>query len=339
MKMLVLGGTVFLGRHLVEAGLRQGHEVTTFTRGEHNPDAYPDVESLRGNRDGDLGALQGRTWDVVVDTSGYVPRVVGDSARLLADAVDRYIFISTLSVYPDVSTPGIDEDTPVAIMEDPTVEEITGETYGPLKALCERAVDGALPGRTLIIRPGLIVGMYDPTDRFTYWPHRIAAGGEVLAPDHPVRSTQIIDGQDLAEWSVSMAQERATGVFNATGPRFPLTMGEIVDESKAQTESDAEITWVPGEFLLEHQVRPWSDMPLWVPEGGEYAGFNNFDISRAVAHGLTFRPLANTIRDTLRWDRTRPPNYTLKAGLAPERERQVLSAWHADSKHHGRAAE
>ncbi len=208
MKLLVLGGTVFLGRHLVEAATARGHSVTLFNRGQHNPELYPEVEKLRGDRDSDLSALQGRRWDAVIDTCGYLPRAVRASAELLADAVDHYTFISSISVYADFHTPAMDESAPVGTLADETVEEVTGETYGPLKALCEQAAERALPGRVLNIRPGLIVGPHDPTDRFTYWPVRVARGGEVLAPGRPHVPVQVIDGRDLAEWTVRMVEAR-----------------------------------------------------------------------------------------------------------------------------------
>jgi 2'-hydroxyisoflavone reductase len=331
MNMLILGGLSFVGRHLVERGLQRGDRITVFTRGQHNPDAYPEIEKLRGDRDGNLSALEGRRWDVAIDTSGYVPRVVRDSARLLADAVDHYTFVSTISVYRDTSTPGIDESAPLARLDDPSVEEITGETYGPLKVLCEEAVEEELPGRTLIVRPGLIVGKYDPTDRFTYWPHRVAAGGEVLAPDKPQDPVQIIDAQDLAAWILEMAEKRATGVYNATGPDYPLSIGDVLDESKVESGSDATFTWVPLEFLERQGIEPWQDLPAWVPDVGEYRGFSRVDCGRAIAAALQFRPLHDTIRDTREWAASFPPDHEWRAGLTPERERAALDAWHAET--------
>ncbi|MBV9279378.1 MAG: epimerase [Chloroflexi bacterium] len=332
MKLLILGGTVFLGRHLVDAALARGHEVTLFNRGEHNPELFPAVEKLRGNRDGDLASLQGRRWDAVVDTCGYVPRVVGLSARLLAPAVDHYTFISTLSVYSDTSRPGIDETGPLGRLEDETVEEVTGETYGPLKVLCERAAEEAMPGRTLAVRPGLIVGPFDPTDRFTYWPHRVAQGGEVLAPDGPEYRIQIIDARDLAEWTIHMVEARGTGVYNAVGPSYglgePLTLGRLLDACNAAGGGDAAITWVAGPFLIERGVTPWMDLPVWFGDDDDRRGFASFDCGKAVAAGLTFRPLAETVRATLDWDATRPPDHTWRAGLSREREAELLRAWH-----------
>lgn len=327
MKLLIIGGTVFLGRHLVEGALRRGHEVTTFTRGQHNPEAYPEVEKLRGDRDGDLGALEGRRWDAAIDTSGYFPRVVAQSAKLLADAVDRYTFISTLSVYPDLTIVGLDEESAVGTIEDETVEEITGETYGPLKALCEKAVERELPDRTLVIRPGLIVGRYDPSDRFTYWPVRVARGGEVLTPGRPDRAVQFIDAHDLAEWTLDMVERRATGLFNADGPDRVLTMREVLDTCRSVSGSDARFTWVPDTFLIDQGVGPWMEMTLWVPEEG-HAGFFTFDNSKAIAAGLRFRPLPETVRDTLDWARTRPEAYEWRAGLKPERELELLRDFH-----------
>jgi 2'-hydroxyisoflavone reductase len=324
MNILILGGTVFLGRHIVEAARARGHNVTIFTRGQHGADLFPDVEKLRGDRDGNLAALEGRRWDAVIDTSGYVPRIVRQSAEALKDSAGHYTFISTLSVYPDMSISGINEETPVATMEDERIEEVTGETYGPLKVLCERAVEDVFPGRALIIRPGLIVGPNDPTDRFTYWPHRIAEGGEVLAPGGPEHGTQVIDVRDLSEWTVRMVEEGRTGVYNATGPDYRLTLGTLFDTCKRVSGSDATFTWIPDETLLARGAGPWMEVPLWMP-ASEWSGFDSFDVRRAVAAGLTFRPIEETVRDTLAWDATRPTDGDLKAGMSRERERELLS--------------
>lgn len=329
MRLLILGGTIFLGRHLVAAALARGHAVTLFNRGQHNPDLFPDVDKLRGDRTVSLAALAGRQWDAVIDTSGYVPRVVRLAAATLADRVAHYTFISSLSVYADPSRPGVDETSPVGRIDDPTTEEITGESYGPLKALCEQAAEAALPGRTLVIRPGLIVGPYDPTDRFTYWPRRVAQGGEVLAPGRPGYETQIIDARDLAAWTLDMVEARRVGVYNATGPATPLTLGEALATSRAVSGSDATVTWVDEAFLLEQGAQPWTELPLWVPESDPaMAGFNKFSIDRALAAGLTFRPLTDTVSDTLAWDATRDPATPPRAGLTREREAEMLKAWH-----------
>lgn len=329
MRLLLLGGTAFLGRHIVEYALGRGHEVTLFNRGRRNPDLFPDVEQLRGDRDGGLAALAGRRWDAAIDTSGYVPRLVRASAELLADQVDRYIFISTISVFADYSRVGMAEDGPIGTLADPSVEEITGETYGPLKALCERAVEAALPGRALIIRPGLIVGPHDQSDRFTYWPARVARGGEVLVPRSLDRTVQIIDARDLAGWTVRLAEAGATGVYNATGPERPPTMGDLFATCRAVAGSQATPVVVAEEFLLERNVGPWIEVPLWMPDRPDMAGFFAIDCRKAFAAGLTFRPLAETVRDTLAWDRTRPPDAPRRAGLAPEREAELLREWQA----------
>lgn len=330
MRLLILGGTIFLGRHLVATALARGHAVTLFNRGQHNPDLFPDVAKVRGDRTVSLDALADGRWDAVIDTSGYVPRVVRLAATTLADRVDHYTFISSLSVYADPSRPGVDETAPVGRIDDPTTEEITGESYGPLKALCEQAAEAALPGRALIIRPGLIVGPYDPTDRFTYWPRRVAHGGAVLAPGRPGYATQIIDARDLAEWTLDMVEARRVGVYNATGPATPLTLGEVLDTSRAVSGSDATFTWLDEAFLLAHGAQPWTELPLWVPESDpQLAGFNKFSIDRALAAGLTFRPLADTVAATLAWDAARPTDTPPRAGLTREREAELLAAWRA----------
>jgi 2'-hydroxyisoflavone reductase len=327
-KLLLLGGTVFLGRHIVEAALGRGHEVTLFNRGQKNPGLFPQLEQLRGNRDGDLTALQGRRWDAVIDPSGYVPRIVRASALLLADAVEHYTFISSISVYAGFATLGMDESAPVGRLEDETVEDVS-RFYGPLKALCERAAERAMPGRVLNLRPGLIVGPHDPSDRFTYWPVRVAKGGEVLTPGSPEHLTQIIDVRDLAEWTVCMVEERTTGVYNATGPDDELTMGRLLDACRAVSSSDARCVWVSEQFLLDAGITPWTELPLWVPDNEENAGFSRVDCRKAFAAGLAFRPLADTVRATLAWDATRPVDAPRRNGLKPEREAELLEAWRA----------
>jgi 2'-hydroxyisoflavone reductase len=330
MRLLILGGTVFLGRHLVAAAVEAGHTVTTFTRGEHPAPLPEGVEQLHGNRDSDLSALRGRAWDAVIDTSGYFPRELNDSMAVLAGAVGHYTFISSISAYADFSRAGLTEDAPLATLADPGVEEITGDTYGGLKALCERTAEAAMPGRTLVIRPGLIVGPYDPTDRFTHWPHRVAAGGEVLAPGRPGREVQFIDARDLAEWTLRLAEGQVVGVYHATGPAAPQSFGGLLDVCQAVAGGGAEITWVGEPFLEERGVKPWSELPLWLPESdASYAGFQRVDCSRALGAGLTFRPLERTVRDTLDWAGTRPPDRAWKAGLTRAREAELLTAWHA----------
>ncbi|HEV7128787.1 MAG TPA: NAD-dependent epimerase/dehydratase family protein, partial [Ktedonobacterales bacterium] len=308
------------------------HSVTIFTRGQHPAPLDPRVEQLRGNRDGDLAALDGHSWDAAIDTSGYVPRVVRGSVERLAGIVGHYTFISSISVFAAFPVRGQDESAPLATLADPTVEVVTGETYGALKALCEQAAEAALPGRVLTIRPGLIVGPYDPTDRFTYWPHRIAQGGAVLAPGQPGQDAQFIDARDLAEWIVRMVEGGKTGIYNATGPAAPLTMGALLDACCAVSGGDAQLTWADEDFLLARGVEPWSEMPLWIPvktpEGEpDMTGHSAVNCAKAIAAGLTFRPLDVTIRDTLAWDATRPVDHEWKAGLKREREAEVLAAW------------
>jgi 2'-hydroxyisoflavone reductase len=327
-ELLILGGTLFLGRHLTAAALAQGHEVTLFNRGETNPDLFPEAEKLVGDRDGDLRALEGRSWDAAVDVPGRVPRLVRTSAEALAGSVEHFTFVSSISVYADFSQPGIDEDSPTRPLEEGASEDDM-DTYGPRKAECERIVRELFPRRSLVVRPGLIVGPHDPTDRFTYWPRRIAVGGEVLAPGDPGRRVQVIDARDLAEWLVSMIELRVTGVFNATGPEYPLTMGRLLQECRAASRSDAGITWVEDRFLVDAGVGEWMELPLWLADP-EWAGMLETDVSRALDAGLSFRPLRETIRDTLEWDSERAPEERAgDVGLAPERERELLESWRA----------
>jgi 2'-hydroxyisoflavone reductase len=338
MKLLVLGGTKFLGRQVVETALARGDEVTLFNRGLHNAEMFPDVEKLRGDRDGGLGVLRGRRWDAVVDTSGYVPRLVRASSAALADSVDLYVFISTVSVYADFSRP-IDEDSPVRTLADESIEEVTGEAYGPLKAMCERAAVEVLPGRVLNVRPGLIVGPYDPSGRFTYWTERVARGGEVLAPAPPDRQVQFVDARDLSEWILRMADARRAGVFNADGPDYRLTMGDFLEACRAGCDGDASFTWVGEQFLLDAGVQPWGGLPLWIPESDDaLRHFLSINCQRALDAGLTFRPVAETARDTFAWQRAGSPGIVTEGQtvqshtLTPERERELLDAWRREEE-------
>lgn len=329
MKLLILGGTRFLGRHLVEAAQARGHEITLFNRGLSSPNLYPDVEHLRGNRDGDLSTLEGRRWDAVIDPSGYVPRIVRASAELLADVVEHYTFISSISVYPDSSLRNLDETAEVARLEDETTEDVAAN-YGGLKVLCEQVAEAIMPGRVLNVRAGLIVGPHDPTDRFTYWPVRVALGGDVLAPGKPQRQVQFIDARDLAAWIIGMAETLRTGTFNVTGPAEMLTMTETLDACKTVSRSDTAFTWASDDFLLENTVTPFTEMPLWVPES--YNGIMEVSIHKALAEGLTFRPLSDTIRDTLDWNATREGEFSnkglrLRGGMMLEREADLLMKW------------
>lgn len=323
MKLLVLGGTVFLGRHVVNIALERGHDVTLFNRGKSNADLFPNLETLVGDRDGGLKALEGRQWDAVVDPSGYIPRLVADSARLLSDVVEHYAFVSSISVYDEFSKAGLTEDGSVGKLEDTAVEEVSGETYGPLKALCEEAASAAMPGRVLNVRAGLIVGPHDPTDRFTYWPVRVDQGGSILAPPSPDAPVQFIDARDLAAWILDMAERRKGGTYNVTGPAERLTMGEFLNNCIAATNSDALLQWTSGDALARHEVSPWVDLPLWLPE--EMYGMADVSIANALKDGLTFRPSVDTIRDTLAWAKARPDSYEWKAGLRSERESRVLA--------------
>ncbi len=325
MRLLVLGGTRFLGRHLVEAALARGHEVTLFHRGRRGAKLFPEAERLEGDRDGDLSALRGRRWEAVVDTCGYLPRAVRASAGLLAGAVEHYTFVSSISVYGDFGRRGFGEDAPVRTPPDPEPEEMDWELYGELKVGCERAAEAAMPGRVLVVRPGLIVGPHDYTDRFPYWCRRVAAGGEVLAPGDPERQVQLIDARDLAGWTIRMAEERRTGVYNATGPRSGLTMRGMLEGIRDAVGGDARFTWVPEKFLLDAGVRPWEELPFWVPE--EMAGILAADVGKAVRAGLAFRTLAETARDTLAWDALRDGPPKMGADMSREREGDLLWTW------------
>jgi 2'-hydroxyisoflavone reductase len=318
-RLLVLGGTKFLGRAAVEAGLARGHDVTLFNRGETNPELFPEAEKVRGDRTRDLEVLRGREWDAVLDTAGYVPAVVRASAEALADAVGQYTFVSSISVYADQGRRN-DEDAPTAELGDLPDDELTEDfsNYGPLKALCEQAVREVYRERSAIVRPGLIVGAHDPTGRFTYWPHRVTRGGEVVAPEPPERQVQLVDVRDLGSWLVALAEGRTSGTFNATHPGLPF--GDVLEVSREVTGSDATFSYVPDALLAEHEVGEWMELPLWLHDPG-FAGMMDADVSRALAAGLTFRPLADTVGDTLELAET-----VDGVGLTPEREAELLAA-------------
>ena len=327
MKILIIGGTKFLGRHLVDSALARGHVVTLFNRGKTNPGLFPSVETILGDREFDIAKLAGREWDAVVDVAGYVPRIVRLSATGLreAEAVGRYVYISSISAYAGLARAGVTESDPLATMEDESVEEITESTYGPLKVLCEKAAQEIYGERALVIRPGLIVGPHDPTDRFTYWPVRVARGGDVLAPDRPEALTQIIDVRDLSDFTIQLIEENTGGVFNATGPEHGLGFGTMLDACQQVSGSDARLHWASPEFMERHKVEAWSDMPAYLPETGNDAGWARVDVSKAVRAGLAFRPLEETVRDTLAWANTRPADHAWRAGLKPEREQELLN--------------
>ncbi len=326
MKILIIGGTRFLGRHLVESALTRRHAVTLFNRGKSNPDLFPNLETIQGDREHDIEKLSGRAWEAVIDTCGYVPRLVRLSASSLERSVGRYVFISSISVYPDsiLGKIGIEESDPVGKLDDETVEEITGETYGPLKALCEKIVLDMYDDRGLVVRPGLIVGPNDISDRFTYWPVRIAKGGEVLAPEKPEVPVQIIDVRDLSDFIIKLIEAKASGIYNTTGPDDEFTLGAMLESCKQVSGSDADFKWASVEFLEQNNVAAWSDMPAWVPDNEENRGFSRMGISKAIQAGLKFRPLAETVKDTLEWAQTRPADHEWRAGLKLEREKELL---------------
>lgn len=328
MNILILGGTIFLGRHLVDAALANGHTVTLFNRGKTNPDLYPEVEKIRGDRTSldDLMILQDRRWDAVIDTCGYYPNIVQLSAKTMKDYVERYVFISSISVYGEPPTdPHIDEKTSVAQLTSDNLEAYAKESYGNRKALCEQVIENELPGRTLNIRPGLIVGPFDPSDRFTYWPTRLQRGGTVLAPGNPDSPVQIIDVRDLAEWTIRMIENKWAGVFNATGPAEPFSMRQVLETCQQVAGTSAEFVWVDDEFLLSNGVTPFTDLPLWLPSFA--SAMQRVDISKALGTGLTFRTLAETVADTLAWDNTRPADFPKVNGISPKRETELLELW------------
>lgn len=340
MKLLIIGGTRFIGRHLATAALARDHEVTLFNRGNYS--AEPAVETIHGDRhnDADLVKLSGRRWDVVVDTCGHLPRSVRSSAQILSDSTDRYVFISSQNAYASVSVPGVDENFPSATLTTQQLDQANaidtsgqpsyGALYGGLKALSEEAAEDAMPDRVLIIRPGLIVGPHDYTDRFTYWVARIARGGEVLAPGRPERFVQFIDARDLAEWIVTMAEQKATGIYNANRPPEKLTMQSVLEECKLASHSTAIFTWASEEFLLKENVSAWTEMPLWLPEDAapHLKGFMFINCDKAIQSGLRFRPLSETTRDTLTWYQTSGSNQELKAGIDSDKEHALLRKWH-----------
>jgi len=322
MKILIIGGTIFVGRHLVDAALARRRQVTLFNRGEHNADLFPQVEKLHGDRTKSLEALKDRRWDAVIDTCGYVPRVVRESAAFLKDAVGLYVFISSISVYADFSLPGLNESSPVGTLADEGVEEVNNETYGPLKAMCEQAAEEEMPGRTLIIRPGLIVGPHDPSDRFTYWVLRVDRGGLVLAPGPKERAMQIIDARDLAAWIIRMIEKSEKGVYNAVGPERPLSMERFLADCKKVAASDARFEWASEEFILANKVH----VPVWAPKSAE--GISSVNIAKALSKKIHFSPLSQTIAETLLWAKQRPKDARLRVEVSPEKEKELLDAWH-----------
>jgi 2'-hydroxyisoflavone reductase len=342
LKILILGGTGFIGPHMVRRARERGHTVTLFNRGKSNDKLFPDIETLIGDRDGKLDALEGRQWDAVIDTSGYVPRHVRDSANLLKSEAKQYLFISSVSAYASFDQPNMTEDAPGGTIADTTTEEVTGESYGPLKVLAEKAVQAAFPNGATVVRPGYIVGPGDSTDRWTYWPVRVAAGGEMIAPGEPSYPIEIIDARDLAQFVVHLLEQKTTGTFNAVGPSKPLQMGEMLDRLKAATGSNATFTWVDADWLEKEKVV----FPIWNAPKGPYAQVHTVSNARAVAAGLTYRPLEQTAKDTLEWWNGLPEERrnAMESGLRHppalgfdpaslakqmEEEKKVLAAWKA----------
>lgn len=344
LKILVMGGTGFLGPHFVEAARKAGHTLTLFNRGKTNPERfsgedYRDVEQLHGDRKTDMKALAGeRRWDAVLDTSAYLPADVSRAGKLLGPRVGQYLLVSTISVYAKTDTPNQDETAPLAQLADPSVSQVTGETYGGLKALCERAAEAEMPGRVTVVRPGLIVGPGDTTDRFSYWPARADRGGEILAPGSAQDPTQFIDVRDLAAFLLRALEQRSIGIYNADAPAGKLSMGELLTTcqqvARAMKAPASTLTWVPAAFLEAQKVGPWQDMPVWIPAQGEYAGFGRISSAKAQAAGLRYRPLQDTVRDTLSYWRGLPVERRAKpkAGLSAAREAEVLAAWHAQAQ-------
>jgi 2'-hydroxyisoflavone reductase len=338
LSILVLGGTKFLGPAIVEPALAAGHKVTLFNRGRTNPQLFPEAEKLRGDRDPKKGdgvkALLGRKFDVIYDDSGYFPRMVRASAQALAVAGSgQYVFVSSISAYRDNKVAGADETAAVATMPDPTLESMGAnfEYYGALKALCEKEAREAFGERATIVRPGYIVGPNDPTDRFTWYPVRAAKGGEMLAPGAPADPLQVIDVRDLGAWMLRLGERRVFGTFNACGPKDPLTMGTMLEQCLAATGRKATLAWVPGAFLRARGENGEGKIPIWAPADGETQGYHTWSNARAVKAGLTFRPLPETIADTLAWFRTLPAERQadLKCGFSEKDEAELIAAWRA----------
>jgi 2'-hydroxyisoflavone reductase len=335
--LLILGGTGFLGPAVVEAALAKGMRITLFNRGKTNDDLFPELEKLYGDRDPKVGeglkALEGdRQWDFVVDTSSYIPRLTQAVCELLKGRIRRYAFISTISVYPDLSIVGLDESAETAVLEDPTSEKLDNGSYGGLKVLCEKAAEAALPGQVVYLRPGLIVGPLDPTDRFSYWPVRIQAGGEVLVPGDGQDPVQWIDVRDLAEFTIDCLLAERTGIYNMVGPHYGATMADLAHGCRAVTTSGATFTYVPAERCAELGLNPWGELPVWSPRGTELAGINVVSAAKAIAAGFKTRSLADTAAATLAYWNALPEarRARLKSGMSREAEAKALAAFRAE---------
>ncbi len=334
MKLLILGGTRFLGRHIAVQALQRGHQLTLLHRGRCGPGLLPQAEHRIADRDGDLGVLGQGDWDAAIDTSAYVPRQVRAMAAALQGRVGHYQLVSSISAYASFDSPGIDEAGAPASLPDPATEAVTGQTYGGLKVLCEYAAQQAFGGRCLVNRPGLLVGPHDPTGRFTWWVQRLLRGGPVLAPGDPHTPVQLIDARDAAAWMLLQAERATPGVFNLTGPAQPLTIGGLLTQARDTLNPGLPLQWVGERYLLDQGVAPWSDLPVWLPRA--QAGMHTVDITRALASGLQCRPLARTLQDTAQWLASDAPAATTPGGpprpavgLTPEREAALLAGWRA----------
>ena len=339
MKILIIGGTKFLGRHLINAARKNNHEVTLFNRGKFSQEDFADVEQIHGDRNSDLEKLSGGSWETVIDTCGYLPQTVKASAEFLSDKVNQYVFISSGSVYEDTRQPNYDENTTTAKLsaEQQTIVNkidlkgelnglILGENYGALKKLCEESAEKAMPNRVLNVRAGMIVGAFDWTDRFAYWVMRVAKGGKILAPGTPENFVQLIDARDLSEWIIEMIEENVNGIFNATSKSLDLTFGKMLDEIKTATGSEAEFVWANETFLMKNNVAPWNEMPFYLPESEESArNFLTMNVDKALTKNLKFRPLTETVFDVLSWREKQ--NFEMKAGISAEREAELLGKW------------
>jgi 2'-hydroxyisoflavone reductase len=328
MDVLIIGGTRFVGRHIVDALMARGHRVALFNRGRTNTAVHAELEHIRGDRLTDLPLTGDRTWDAVVDTSAYTPDVVERSTRYFGDRTRRYLFISTISVYDETKTSGPDEDAPLHVLPpDAERTELNIEYYGALKALCEAVVRSTFRHRASIVRPGLVAGPYDPTDRFTYWPVRVDAGGDILAPVSRNEPLQYIDARDLAAFCVRLLECDDGGTYNCATPRDTLTFGDLLDACVRASASQANFVWTGAKFLSQHEVNPWSDLPAWTPADTVYRNIQRANSARAFVRGLQIRPLQETVRDTLAWARANGKRYgNLSAGLSPEREAELLRA-------------
>jgi len=324
--VLIIGGSNFLGPHVIDALLRRKHRVTIFNRGRNPAPRGEGVERIVGDRAADIDRLRGREFDAVIDTCGFFPRIVAMSVDALAPMVRSYIFVSSISVYVDPMEPPRDESCALATIDDPTIEEITPESYGALKALCEAAVAKKMEGRAAIVRPGLVVGPLDPTDRFTYWPHRAAAGGEMLVPGAPEHNISFIDVRDLAEFIAGAAELGLRGTFNASGDTARTTMGDLIASCLRAAGGDTKATWVDEQFVKANEIVPWSELPAWIPTGEDSLMWATS--AKAVAAGLRYRPLDETVKAVLEYTREKGLDRALKAGLSREREAELLRRWH-----------